>query len=75
MSPAVDIVRKALEARGLTADVRSMSAVVKGFSATIFFATQEAFEVAAAKGEIVLTVTLSNAYSKDTPSSSRLRSV
>jgi uncharacterized protein YqgV (UPF0045/DUF77 family) len=61
LRPAVDAVREALAARGLTANAGPMSTVVTGDAATIFPAMQEAFEAAAATGDTVLTMTVSNA--------------
>ncbi len=61
LRPAVSAVREALKARGLSPDVGAMSTVVTGDSAAVFSAIQEAFEAAAAKGDTVVTVTVSNA--------------
>lgn len=61
LRPAVDAVREALAARGLVAKVGPMSTVVTGDAATIFPAMREAFEAAAATGDTVLTMTVSNA--------------
>lgn len=61
LSPAVQAVCRALEAHGLTPSVGSMSTVVTGDPEDIFPAIREAFDAASAKGDTVLTVTLSNA--------------
>lgn len=61
LNPAVNAVRDALKARGLSPDVGAMSTVVTGDSATVFSAIQEAFEAAAANGDTVVTITVSNA--------------
>jgi len=61
LSPAVNAVRDALTAGGLTPNVGLMSTVVSGDTAIVFSAIQEAFEAAAAKGDAVLTLTVSNA--------------
>ena len=61
ISTAVDAVRHALEDRGLQPHVGAMSTVVTGKAATVFAALQEAFSRAAATGQVVMTVTISNA--------------
>lgn len=61
LSPAVQAVSEALEARGLRAEVGPMSTLVTGEAAEVFDALQEAFAKAAASGHVVMTVTLSNA--------------
>jgi len=61
LSPAVEAVRQALEDRGLQPQVGPMSTVVTGEAAAIFAALQEAFARAAATGQVVMTVTVSNA--------------
>ena len=61
INPAVDAVRRALEDRGLQPQVGPMSTVVTGEAAAVFAALQEAFSRAAATGQVVMTVTVSNA--------------
>lgn len=57
----VNAVCDALKARGLAPDVGPMSTIVTGESAMVFSAIQAAFEAAAAKGDTVVTMTVSNA--------------
>lgn len=59
--PAVEAVRAALEAHGLRPEIGPMSTVVVGEDAAIFAALGEAFAKAAVAGNVVMTVTLSNA--------------
>jgi uncharacterized protein YqgV (UPF0045/DUF77 family) len=59
--PAVEAVRQALEHQGLQPQVGPMSTVVTGEAAAVFAALQEAFGCAAATGQVVMTVTVSNA--------------
>lgn len=61
LGPAVDAVRRALEARGLAPDVGSMSTTVTGDSDSVFSGLRDAFDSAAAIGQTVMTVTVSNA--------------
>lgn len=61
LSPAVDAVRHALEDRGLQPQVGPMSTVVTGEVAVVFAALQEAYGRAAASGDVVMAVTISNA--------------
>ena len=61
LSPAVEAVRQALEDRGLQPQVGPMSTVATGEEAAVFAALQEAFRRAAATGQVVMTVTVSNA--------------
>lgn len=61
ISPAVDVVRHALEERGLQPQVGAMSTVVTGEAAVVFAALHEAFDRVAATGHVVMTVTVSNA--------------
>ncbi len=60
IGPAVEAVRTTLVSRGLQPDVGPMSTVVSGDLETVLGALQEAF-VQAATGEVVMTITLSNA--------------
>lgn len=61
LAPAVENVRGALVSHGLAPQVGPMSTIVAGEDATIFAALGEAFAEAAASGEVVMTVTVSNA--------------
>jgi uncharacterized protein YqgV (UPF0045/DUF77 family) len=61
LSPAIEAVQKALEARGLHPEIGAMSTLVTGEIATVFAALQEAFSQAATTGHVVMTVTFSNA--------------
>jgi uncharacterized protein YqgV (UPF0045/DUF77 family) len=64
LTPTVDIVREALEAADLHAEVGTMSTFVTGSSEEIFLALREGFERADTMGDVVMTVTISNACSK-----------
>ena len=61
LSPAVDAVKEALEARELQPQMGAMSTIVTGEAKTVFVALREAFEQAAITGHVVMTVTVSNA--------------
>jgi uncharacterized protein YqgV (UPF0045/DUF77 family) len=61
LTPAIQAVSEALTAAGLQPQIGPMSTVVTGEVARVFAALQEAFVRAAATGDVVLTVTLSNA--------------
>ena len=61
LSPAIEAVRGALSGRGLAPQVGPMSTVVVGEDALIFAALSEAFANAAEAGEVVMTITVSNA--------------
>ena len=61
LSPAVDAVKEALEARELQPQMGAMSTIVTGEAKTVFVALHEAFEQAAVTGHVVMTVTVSNA--------------
>ncbi len=61
LGPAVETVRAAFAARGLTPQIGPMSTIVVGDGAAIFAALSEAFAKSAETGEIVMTVTVSNA--------------
>jgi uncharacterized protein YqgV (UPF0045/DUF77 family) len=61
LGPAIETVRAALAASGLNPQVGPMSTVVVGEDALIFAALGEAFAKAASLGEVVMTVTISNA--------------
>lgn len=61
LGPAVEIVRAALAAHGLDARVGPMSTIVVGEEVVIFAALADAFARAGETGEVVMTVTVSNA--------------
>ncbi len=61
LTPAIVAVRTALEARGLSTEVGPMSTRVTGGAETLFAALGEAFVRAAATGQVVMTITVSNA--------------
>jgi uncharacterized protein YqgV (UPF0045/DUF77 family) len=61
LGPAIETVRAALAAGGLKPQVGPMSTVVVGEDALIFAALGEAFAKAASLGEVVMTITISNA--------------
>ncbi len=61
LGPAVETVRAALERHGLVPRPGPMSTYVVGEHAAILAALADAFGQAAAVGDIVLTITLSNA--------------
>jgi len=61
LSPAIDAVKVALEAKGLEPQIGAMSTLVTGEAESVFAALHEAFERAAATGHVVMTVTISNA--------------
>ncbi len=61
LTPAIQAVTTALEARGLHAEVGAMSTQVTGAADILFTALREAFVRAAAAGHVVMTITVSNA--------------
>lgn len=61
LGPAVETVRETLEAHGLRAQVGPMSTIVTGETGIVFAALAEAFDKAARAGEVVMTLTVSNA--------------
>jgi uncharacterized protein YqgV (UPF0045/DUF77 family) len=61
LSPAIEVVRKALAVRDLHPEIGPMSTVVTGEAEVLFAALQEAFVQAAATGHVVMTITVSNA--------------
>ncbi len=61
LGPAIELVRASLVSHGLAPQVGPMSTIVVGEAAAIFAALGEAFARAAELGEVVMTVTLSNA--------------
>jgi uncharacterized protein YqgV (UPF0045/DUF77 family) len=61
LSPSIEAVRGTLEARGLHAEVGAMNTTLTGEPDLIFAALGEAFRKAASMGDVVMTVTVSNA--------------
>lgn len=61
LGPAIVAVRASLEARGLSPEVGPMSTHVVGETDILFAALNEAFAKAADTGEVVMTITVSNA--------------
>ena len=61
LGPAVESVRSALQERGLTPQVGPMSTTVSGESGILFAALADAFAKAASNGQVVMTITISNA--------------
>ena len=61
LGPAVESVRSALEEHGLTPQVGPMSTTVTGESGIVFAALADAFAKAASSGQVVMTITISNA--------------
>ena len=61
LGPAIEAVRATLTDHGLTPEVGPMSTIVVGEDTAIFAALGEAFAKAAELGEVVMTVTVSNA--------------
>jgi uncharacterized protein YqgV (UPF0045/DUF77 family) len=61
LGPAIETVRAAFAAHGFEPQVRPMSTTIVGEAVAIFAALSEAFDKAAGSGELVMTVTVSNA--------------
>ncbi len=61
LSPAIRAVTGALESRELHPEVGPMSTQVTGAADTLFAGLAEAFVQAAATGQVVMTITVSNA--------------
>ena len=61
LGPAIEAVRAALVAHGLSASVGPMSTTVVGEDTAIFAALADAFAKAAEAGQVVMTTTVSNA--------------
>jgi uncharacterized protein YqgV (UPF0045/DUF77 family) len=61
LGPTIDVVRTALATHRLEPQVGPMSTIVTGEDAVIFAALAEAFSKAAEMGQVVMTVTVSNA--------------
>ncbi|HLC21997.1 MAG TPA: YkoF family thiamine/hydroxymethylpyrimidine-binding protein [Candidatus Methylomirabilis sp.] len=61
LSPAIQAVSDALLAAGLHPETGSMSTLVTGEADRMFAALHQAFVRAATTGQVVMTVTLSNA--------------
>ena len=61
LSPAIDEALEVFRAYGLDVEPGSMSTVITGNDSAVFAALQEALHRAAEQGQVVMTVTLSNA--------------
>jgi len=61
LGPAIRAVTGAFTELGLTPEVGPMSTTVTGDADLVFAALRDAFVTAAAAGEVVMTVTVSNA--------------
>ncbi len=61
LTPAIEAFTRALEAHGLRSEVGPMSTQITGEAGVVFAALKEAFVEAAATGDVVMTVTVSNA--------------
>jgi uncharacterized protein YqgV (UPF0045/DUF77 family) len=61
LGPAIDAAVKTAEAPGLEIEVGPMSSTMLGEAQDVFAALRRAFEVVAADGHVVMTVTVSNA--------------
>ena len=61
LSPALDRAMEGVRSTGLTPQMGSMSTYIEGDEDTVFEALKRAFRQAAADGELVLVVTVSNA--------------
>ena len=59
-SPAIEAVTRVLESHGLRPEVGPMSTQIAGEAEIVFLALGEAF-LAAAAGQVVMTLTVSNA--------------
>jgi uncharacterized protein YqgV (UPF0045/DUF77 family) len=61
LSPAIDAAVAEMQALGLELDVGSMSTQVTGETALVFEGLKRTFDVAAREGNVIMTVTVSNA--------------
>lgn len=61
LTPAIRAVTEALHTRGLKAEAGPMSTHVTAPADSLFAALQEAFVRAAESGQVVMTITISNA--------------
>ena len=61
LGPAIEEVRASLAGHGLTPEIGPMSTIVVGEDAVVFAALAAAFAKAAVRGEVVMTLTVSNA--------------
>jgi len=61
LAPTIAAVSRALEAAGLRVEVGPMSSMATGEATVVFRALEDAFEEAAARGHVVMTLTVSNA--------------
>lgn len=66
LSPAIDETVRLCQSHGLTVHPGPMSTVVAGYDDEIFAALKAALRNAAAQGEVVMIVTLSNACPRQT---------
>jgi len=61
LSPAIEAVKAELETHGLRPEIGAMSTQVVGEAQAVFAAIRDAFVRVAATGQVVMTVTVSNA--------------
>lgn len=61
LSPAIDVALAEMRSLGLELEVGAMSTLVTGESPQVFEGLKRAFDAAASRGFVVMTVTLSNA--------------
>jgi uncharacterized protein YqgV (UPF0045/DUF77 family) len=61
LTPAITGMSEALQRAGLRPEVGAMGTVVAGEAAAVFAGLQEGFVRAGATGDVVMTVTISNA--------------
>jgi uncharacterized protein YqgV (UPF0045/DUF77 family) len=61
LSPAIENVKQALTAHGLQIEVGLMSTHTSGSADAVFAALKDAFVRAAGQGQVVMTITVSNA--------------
>lgn len=61
LAPAIDAVLGAFRREGVTVEGGAMSTLLTGESPLVFAALHEGFERAAAMGDVVMVVTVSNA--------------
>ncbi len=61
LSPAIETMKDVLTAHGLRAEVGAMSTHVTGPADAVFASLKEAFLRAAHAGQVVMTITVSNA--------------
>ena len=61
LSPSIEAVRQQLEAHGLSPEIGTMSTQVAGEAEAVFAAVRDAFIRVASDGQVVMTITVSNA--------------